>query len=167
VTIDTHISCPLHLRRCALHSREGKQVVGWREWVALPDLHVPEIKVKIDTGAKTSAVHAYDIAPFLKDGSPHVGFYLHPIQDQERPEIWCETPVLDERIITSSNGEQESRYIIETMLSVGDDSWPIELSLANRDEMGFRMLLGRQAMRGRLIVDPDRSFCLGGEPEPE
>ncbi|MFP4003640.1 MAG: ATP-dependent zinc protease, partial [Alphaproteobacteria bacterium] len=143
------------------------QVVGWREWAALPDLHVPEIKVKIDTGAKTSAVHAYDISPFQKDGKPFVGFYLHPIQEQERPEIWCEAPVVDERLITSSNGEQESRFIIETTLTVGDDSWVIELSLANRDEMGFRMLLGRQAMRGRLIVDPERSFCLGGEDEPE
>ena len=167
MTADMHIVCPLHLRRCALHSKEGKQVVGWREWVALPDLHVPEIKVKIDTGAKTSAVHAYDIASFQKDGTPFVGFYLHPIQEQERPEIWCEVPLLDERTITSSNGEQETRYVIETILSVGDDSWPIELSLANRDEMGFRMLLGRQAMRGRLIVDPDRSYCLGGEAEPD
>lgn len=142
-------------------------MLGWREWVALPDLHVPEIKVKIDTGARTSAVHAYEIQPFDRDGRAYVGFFLHPIQEQERPEIWCESPVLDERTITSSNGEQEIRYIIETLLNVGDDSWPIELSLANRDEMGFRMLLGRQAMRGRLIVDPGRSFCMGGEPEPE
>ena len=143
-------------------SKREKVTVGWREWVCLPDLGVDRIKVKIDTGARTSALHAYRVKPFRRKGRRFARFFVHPVQRHRQPEILCEAPIVDERIVTSSNGKQEHRYVIRTRLKIGDLEWPIEVTLTNRDEMGFRMLLGRQALRQRLIVDPGGSYRLAG-----
>jgi len=137
-----------------------KKIIGWREWVRLPDLHVKRIKAKIDTGARTSALHAFKITPFTRDGAAYVRFTLHPVQRQATPEVACVARVIDQRRITDSGGKAEERYIIRTMLKLGKSSWPVEFSLANRDQMGFRMLIGRQALRRRYLVDPGRSFVV-------
>ena len=144
--------------------RSEPTTIGWREWAALPDLGVDRIKVKIDTGARTSAIHAFDIRPFERNGQKYVSFLLHPVQRHRQPEIPCEAPVVDERVVTSSNGERQWRYVIETAVKLGETLWPIELTLTNRDEMGFRMLLGRRALRKRFVVDPGGSFRLSRKP---
>ena len=136
-----------------------KPVIGWREWVGLPGFGTPPIKAKIDTGARTSALHAFRIKPFTKNDVPYVEFYIHPEQHRRKPEIRCEAPILEEREITSSTGHKERRYVIETAAEIGREVFTIELTLTNRDELGFRMLIGRQAVRGHFIVDPGRSYC--------
>jgi len=137
----------------------GKSIIGWREWVGLPDFGTPLIKAKVDTGARTSALHAFRIQPFNKDDVPYVEFYIHPEQHRRKPEIRCEAPVLEQRQVTSSTGHKEVRYVIETAASIGGEVFNIELTLTNRDELGFRMLIGRQAVRGHFIIDPGRSYC--------
>ena len=122
--------------------------VGWREWVGLPDLRVDAIKAKIDTGARTSALHAYNIEPFRRGGALWLRFELHPMQRSEAMKVICEARAVDERTVRNSGGGVERRYIIRTLLKLGEKSWPIELALANRDQMGFRMLLGRTALQG-------------------
>lgn len=144
--------------------KREKPVIGWREWVALPGLGIEQIKAKIDTGARTSVLHAYEIKPFRRRGKRFVRFYVHPVQHHRRPEIECAAPIVDERLVTSSNGQQQHRYVVETCLRIGELEWPIELTLTNRDEMGFRMLLGRQALRKRLLVDPSTSFRTTRKP---
>jgi hypothetical protein len=139
--------------------------VGWREWVALPELGIDRIKVKVDTGARTSALHAFRIQPFMKEARMYVRFYIHPLQRRSNPEIACEVPVIDERTVTSSSGRREHRFVVETRLRIGEFEWPIEVTLTNRDEMGFRMLLGRQALRRRLVVDPGSSYLIGAKPK--
>lgn len=141
---------------------ERLPVIGWREWVTLGSLGVDRIKTKIDTGARTSALHAFDIRPFHDHGAPHVAFVVHPRQRFRLPAIDCVAEVLDEREVTSSSGHKEVRYVIHTDLTLGSFTWPIEITLADRDPLGFRMLLGRQAVRERFLVDPGRSFLLGG-----
>ncbi len=141
-------------------TKRQKLAIGWREWVGLPDLGIDQIKVKVDTGARTSALHAFKISTFTKSGATYVNFKAHPLQRQRHPEINCTALVIDKRNITDSGGKSSERYIIRTTLWIGDMRWPIELSLINRDEMGFRMLLGRQALRRKLLVDPAKSFTL-------
>ena len=141
-----------------VRAKKERAIIGWREWVGLPELGVDRIKVKIDTGARTSAIHAFGIKPLERDGQKFVSFSLHPVQHHRNPVVDCEARVVDERTITSSNGEQEHRYVIVTNVELGNAIWPIELTLTNRDEMGFRMLLGRAALRRRFIVDPGSSF---------
>ena len=139
-------------------ARSGKPVIGWREWVGLPDLGIDQIKVKVDTGARTSSLHAFKITPFTKDNAQYVRFFVHPLQRRRKPEIECTALVVDQRTVTDSGGNATERYVIRTTLWIGEKQWPIELTLTNRDEMGFRMLLGRQAIRRRCVVDPGRSF---------
>ena len=135
-----------------------KKIIGWREWVKLPDLGVARIKAKIDTGARTSALHAFRITPFSKYGAAYVRFVLHPLQRRKTPEVPCVALVIDQRHVTDSSGRAEERYVIRTTLKLGKSVWPVELTLTNRDQMGFRMLIGRQAVRRRSLVDPSRSF---------
>lgn len=135
--------------------------IGWREWVGLPELRVSAIKAKVDTGARTSALHAYYIAPFRRSGALWVRFELHPMQRSEAMKVTCEARAIDERTVRNSGGGVERRYIIRTMLKLGEEIWPIELALTNRDQMGFRMLLGRTALEGRALIEPGRSYLLG------
>lgn len=141
--------------------KKGRPVIGWREWVGLPDLGISLMKAKVDTGARTSAVHVYRLRPFQREGRAFVSFFLHPVQHRRQPEVACEAEVLEERWITSSNGRREKRIVVKTRLTLAGKTWSIELSLTNRDDMGFRMLLGRQALRRRFVVDPGASYKLG------
>jgi len=136
-------------------------LIGWREWAGFPDLGVERIKAKVDTGAKTSAIHAYRIVTETREGELWATFTLHPAQKKRLPEVRCAARIVDRRRIRSSNGAEEARYIIETRLRLGAVERTIELSLARRDEMGFRLLLGRDALRKRFLVDPGASFLLG------
>ncbi len=133
-------------------------VVGWCEWIVLPELGHARVKAKIDTGARTSAIHAWKIDPFEKDGESWVRFELHPNQDDNKTRIACEARVIDSRMVKSSNGEKQRRYVIRTPLQIGPHSWRIELTLTRRDEMGFRMLVGRTALKPGALVNPSRSY---------
>lgn len=139
-----------------------KMVIGKEEWCALPDLELPAIKARVDSGAKTSALHAFNIRPFEEDGEQYVHFDIHPMQDNRKIVQRCKAPVVDRRDVKSSSGEKERRHVIKTQLSLGGESWEIQITLTNRDSMGYRMLLGREAMRNRVLIDPETSFCLGG-----
>ncbi len=140
---------------------DNRRTAGWREWVGLDSLGVPRIKAKLDTGARTSAIHAFDVESFERDGQRWVRFSIHPLQKDDSTAIVCEEPVADIRTVSNPGRRRERRYIIRTDLSLGGETWPIDLSLTDRDEMGFRLLIGRTAMHGRLLVDPERSFRLG------
>lgn len=134
--------------------------IGWREWLALPELNIPAIKAKIDTGARTSALHAFFVEPFRKGDCEMVRFGVHPLQGREDIEIICEYPVKAYRQISDSGGHREMRYVIETIVKLGERCWPIEMTLTNRDSMKFRMLLGRTAMEGITVI-PEKSFFFG------
>lgn len=133
--------------------------LGWEEWLALPGLGLPAIKAKVDTGARTSALHAHAIEPFGGQDNPQVRFLMHPDPDNPALELTCSAKVVDRRDVTSSNGEAELRYIIEADVEIGGRRWPIEISLTNRENMSYRMLLGRRAIAEEMIVDPNVSFA--------
>ncbi len=139
----------------------NKVIVGSEEWCTFPELGIPTIKARVDSGAKTSALHAINISPFIKDGENWVKFDVNPIQSNTRTIIHCEAPLVDKRIVKSSSGYREKRFVIQSEIQVGESRWQIELTLTNRDSMGFRMLLGREAMSGRILVDPEQKYLLG------
>ena len=139
-------------------------VIGWREWVGLPDLGIESIKVKVDTGARSSSLHAYDVETFERHGMQWVRFKVHPVQRRTDLEVEAEAQVLDFRSVRSSSGKASLRPVIVTRVELRGVTWPVELTLANRDEMGFRMLLGRQAFRHRFLVDGGKSYY-GGKPK--
>jgi len=141
-----------------------RPLVGWREWVALPDLGIPAIKAKVDTGARTSALHAFDIEPFERRGQAMVRFKVHPFQRDRKKTVTCEAPLLERRQVRSSSGQSADRPVIVTTLELLGERWSVEISLARRDAMGFRMLLGRQALRRLFVIDPGRSYY-GGRPD--
>jgi hypothetical protein len=135
--------------------------IGWREWVSLPQLGVATVKAKVDTGARTSSLHTAAVEPFVEDGRQRVRFVLHPLQETQNVELVCEADVVDFRAITNSGGAREERYVIRTPIRIGTELWPIEISLANRETMTFRMLLGRTALRDHLLIDAGRSYLTG------
>lgn len=141
--------------------RRPPAVIGWREWVALPELSPTPVKAKVDTGARTSALHAFGLRYRDVDGVTIASFELHPLQRSSARAVRVELPVIEYRKVRSSNGRVERRPVVRTKAQLGDHSWPIELTLTSRDEMGFRMLLGRAAVRGRFLVNPGRSYVLG------
>ena len=142
-------------------SHSEKVTVGWREWVRVPDLGLPDMRAKIDTGAKTSAIHAFEVTPFEKDGEKWVRFRIRPRKSSPELEQTCEAKVIDQRIVKSSTGEKENRYVISQKLCMGPWHWETEMTLTDRDTMAFLMLIGRRALAGRFLVDSAASFLLG------
>ena len=138
-----------------------KTVVGSEEWVSLGELNIPYVKARVDSGAKTSSLHAVSIQPFQKDNETWVNFDVFPIQNDGKRKISCKALVIDKRVVKSSSGNREHRYVVRTSISLNDKVWDVELTLTNRDSMGYRMLLGREAMMGRIVVDPAESFLTG------
>lgn len=133
-------------------------LIGWREYLSLPQLNIDKIKVKIDTGARTSALHAFHVKTYKDEGQTMVNFQVHPLQRETRTTINCIAPLLEYREVTNSGGHTQKRPVILTPVKLGGYQWEIELTLTNRDVMGFRMLLGRQAVKKRFLVDPGHSF---------
>ena len=145
-------------------SKNERKSIGWREWVRLPDLGVKNIKAKVDTGARTSALHAFDMEVFRRAGREFVRFKVHPLQRDASRTVETEAEIHDHRHIRDSGGTRTFRPVIRTTLEILGEQWPIELTLFGRKDMGFRMLLGREAVRRRFVVDPGRSY-VGGKPK--
>ena len=143
-----------------MNTESNNVTIGWREWLALPTLNIPAIKAKVDTGARTSALHAFFVEPIKTDGIQMVRFGVHPLQKRLDIEVVCVAKVKDFREISDSGGHREMRYVIETEVLLGESSRIIDMTLTNRDNMKFRMLLGRTAMAGLLVV-PDKSYLTG------
>ncbi len=144
--------------------RSQLPTIGWREWIKLPELGIDKIKVKVDTGARSSALHAWNIEEFKKGGQLWVRFRVYPLQRDNQFTIQAEARILEYRSVRSSSGKSSLRPVIVTPVEILGETWPVELTLANRDAMGFRMLLGREAIRHRFLVDPGKSWY-GGRPK--
>lgn len=149
----------LALPKKRLKTNPNRLLIGWYEWCALPNLKLPAIKAKIDTGAKTSALHAENIKTFEKNGINWVRFTVYPLQGNKLIKIRCSAQLIDERAIMSSNGHKEHRYVIVTPLTLGNITWDIELTLSNREPLKFRMLLGREALKNHTLISPNNT-CL-------
>lgn len=142
-----------------------KTVIGWREWLSLPTLGIEQIKAKVDTGARTSALHTFDLEVYRDgDGLERVRFKVHPLQRNLDLVIECDHEILESRTVRDSGGHEEARPFIRIPVHLGGVSWEAEVSLTNRDNMKFRMLLGRSAMADRFLVDPKLSYQLGKRP---
>ncbi len=146
-----------------LSASSNGSVAGWREWVSFPDLGIAGIKAKLDTGARTSALHAYEVEGFRRGGVSMVRFKVHPLQRSEEAVVVAEAPRVERRTVRSSSGHEDRRVVIRTDIEMLGRRWPIEVTLARRDRMGFRLLLGRTALAGQFLVDSGRSF-VGGNP---
>ncbi|MBI1375302.1 MAG: ATP-dependent zinc protease [Phycisphaera sp.] len=146
-------------------AKPSKPMIGWREWITLPDLGVSWVKAKIDTGARSSALHAHDVEVFKRDGREWVRFKVHPMQRSTATTVACEAEMIDQRWVRSSGGHETLRPVIVTPIVLMGERHEIELTLTNRDAMGFRMLLGRQALRGSYAIDPGRSYLGGRGPK--
>ena len=145
-----------------------KRVLGWREWVDLPDIGLGPIKAKVDTGARTSCLHAFELEPFEQAGKTWVRFKVHPIQKDDTQVVDCEALVSDQRPVTDSGGHTEQRYVITTRLRLGGWEKPVEMTLTSRDNMRFRMLIGRTTMKaGGFVVDPALSYRMGRKHEKQ
>ena len=151
----------MHMKK--IRNIKDLPVIGWREWIGLPELGVKRIKVKVDTGARSSALHVFDMKEFLQDEEPWVRFKVHPQQRKTDKTVSCVARILEYRDIRSSSGVATRRPVVLTQVELLDEIWQVELTLASRDQMGFRMLLGREAIRRRFLVDPGGSYY-GGKP---
>jgi hypothetical protein len=140
---------------------EEKLVLGWREWIEFPELGVAQVKAKVDTGARTSCLHAFFVESFERESVPWVRFGVHPRRNDAETEIYCEAPIKDRRSVRDSGGHEEQRYVIETLVTVGTRQHRIEVTLTDRDTMKFRALLGRTAIQGLYVVDSARSYVQG------
>ena len=146
------------------HGNSSLPIIGWREWVGLPDLGIKMIKAKVDTGARSSSLHAFHLRMFEREGATWVRFHVNPVQRKSDKEIEVESMVLEFRSVRSSSGISSMRPVIITNITLLGITWPVELTLANRNAMGFRMLLGREAFRRRFLVDAGNSYY-GGKPK--
>lgn len=144
-----------------MNETNPKPTIGWREWAALPELGIKRIKMKVDTGARTSCLHAFKIETFSKENEDWVRFWIHPLQKNTETAVCCEARIKDQRQVSDSGGHRELRYVIETPLLMNGLGYSIEITLTNRDNMKFRMLLGRTAINGHFVVDPSASFLTG------
>ncbi len=142
-------------------SKSPRKLIGWREWIALPNLHIDAIKAKIDTGARSSSLHALDIRLFEQEGKSMVKFRVHPYQRDTQRSIEVVTEIVDLRPVKSSSGHVTRRPVVRTLVELFGQQWPIDLTLAGRDAMGFRMLLGREAIRRWFWVDASKSYLAG------
>lgn len=150
-----------HAEGAFLRKNRQKPIIGWREWLALPQLGILAIKAKIDTGARTSALHTFSLNAFSANGQEMVRFGIHPLQKRDDVEVFCEAPVIERRHVKDSGGHVEKRYVIRTTIALKGELWQIDISLTNRDSMLFRMLLGRTAVEKRFLIDPGQSYTAG------
>lgn len=146
-------------------AKNDQIVIGWREWIGLPELGLPFIKAKIDTGARTSTLHAFNVKEFYEDGTRKVRFKIHALPVKNKS-IECVAAVFDQRVVSDSGGHRSLRFIIKTTIQLGQLCWPIEITLTNRDSMRFRMLLGRTALvQQPLIINPAKSYLISKKPD--
>ena len=149
------------MKKVKTQNNQPSTIIGWKEWIALPELGIPAIKAKVDTGARTSALHVFSLEEFDSNGVRMVRFGIHPLQRRKDIEIFCQAPVVERRRVKDSGGHVEKRYLIRSTAVLAGLSWQINITLTSRDTMLFRMLLGRTALEDRLLVNPGRKYLSG------